>query len=256
MPTRPPLLIADHLNSSDPDVHAALAAGDRAWLEARLREIENAGLDAVDLNAGTLLGGEPEVLEWMVEITRARTRLPIFLDSADPKVLLRVGRRPGVVWNSWPADHRPSGAEVEALLDTGAGLVLQLRRGRSLPRGAADRLEWAECALDRLDALGLSTGRPLFLDGVLLPWGEDLPAGRGLLEFVEEAAHRWPDCRTLVGLSNAGYGHPDPAQCCRRWWTALRARGLGAALLDPRDRRLLALARAGRSADGEADAAN
>lgn len=225
-------LIADNLNSADPVVHAALASGDRAWIEARIRALAATGVDAIDLHVGTLLGSEPAVLEWVAQLAETVSGLPIFLDSMHAEVLRSVGEgRPSATWNSIPADHEWTSAEVETLVETGADVVLQLRRAGELPSDAPTRSAWRLEALEQMDRRGLLGTRTIYTDAVMLPWGMDFEAGEGLLEFLavtEPGQHE----RRLVGLSNVGYGAKDPFACAAAWWPRLRAAGLEAALVD------------------------
>jgi hypothetical protein len=225
-------LIADNLNSADPVVHAALAGGDRAWIEARIRALAATGVDALDLHVGTLLGGESAVLEWVAQLAEAVCGLPLFLDSMHPEVLRSVGQnRASATWNSIPADHEWSAEEVDVLTETGADVVLQLRRAGELPTDAATRSAWRMEALEQMDRQGLLTTRTVYTDAVMLPWAQDFEAGAGLLEFLA-ATEPGPRERLLVGLSNVGYGAADPSACAAAWWPRLRAAGLGAALVD------------------------
>lgn len=237
-------VIAENLNASDPDVQAALAAGDRRWIEERTRALVGRGCDAVDVNAGTFGRSEPEVLEWLAEVVEAVTELPLALDSASPDVLTRVGRgrRRAPIFNSIDVDDFVQGTLTLDLGRPDTRLVVQLRRGARLPRSLDDRLEWTREVLDGLDARSLAVER-IFVDAVMLPWGDDLEAGRELFEFVEQAGRRWPGLHTLVGLSNVSYGHRDPIRLHALWLDGLARAGLGAVLLDVLDPTCMAIAR-------------
>ena len=240
-------VVAQNLNSSDPEVHAALAAGDRRWLEERARTLAARGCDALDVNAGSFASSEFEVLNWALEVVEAVVDLPLAVDSADLQVLARAatGRRHAPLLNSVDLvaleslDDGPLGALVDR---EGSLLVVQLRRGAELPDSADLRLRWAERAVELLARRSIDPTRVL-LDAVMLPWGGDLGAGRGLLDFVAEAGRRWPSLRTLVGLSNVSYGHGEPRALHEQWLRVLKERGLGAVLLDALDPTVLHIAR-------------
>ncbi len=232
-------VIADPLTTTDAEVGGAVASGDRRWLEVRARALAAAGADAIDVNASSMGSAEADVLLWMAEVVEAVTDLPLSLDGPDPAALLRCarGRRAPVVLNSWPADAVFDETLVDVLQRPGSRLVVQLRHGRTLPAGAEDRRAWAEDAVERFARAGLDPSS-LLIDAVALPWGTDVAAGRGLLEFVAAWAHDHPEIPTLVGLGNVGHGAADPAEARRTWLELLAAAGLGAVLLDPRDRTL------------------
>lgn len=228
-----PRLIAQNLNASDPAVASAIAAGDSAWLRSVVRRIEAAGLDAIDLNAGTFGADEPELLRWMVAQVEPMTSLQISVDSGEPTVLAFAagGTRRPVLLNSLALDAEWS-AELAALLVEGdCEVVLSLRRQSSLPTGREDRVAWAEEGLARLEAKGVDPGRVL-VDAIALPWGDDFDAGRGMLEFVETWSRRGSSAGALVGLGNLGHGHADAVRINREWWSRLRNAGIAAALMD------------------------
>ena len=239
-------VIAENLNASDPVVHAALAAGDRRWIEERARALVARGCDAIDVNAGTFGRSESDVLVWLAEVVEAVAELPLAIDSADASIVARAGlhRRQPPILNSIDVDSFV-GADVPAAFEReGARLVVQLRRATTLPRTLDDRLLWTDAVLAAAAVRSIDVDR-LLLDAVMLPWGDDLEAGRDLLDFVAEAHRRWPDLRTLVGLSNVSYGHSDAPRLHALWLDRLAHDGLGAALFDVLDPTCVAIARRG-----------
>lgn len=228
-----PLLIAQNLNSSDPAVAAALAAGDATWLRECARRIESTGVDFIDCNAGVLGEAEADVLNWMVQILEPMLRTPLSLDSADPAVLVGAAEhsnRPVLV-NSLPVDFEWSPGLAAILAGTRNRVVLSLRRGRSLPPDADTRWSWAEECVRRLIELGVAEEN-ILVDAIALPWGDDLESGRGMIDFVERWSGSKRTSGTLVGLGNIGYGHPEAVRIHQEWLDRLVNVGLSAALID------------------------
>lgn len=236
------LLIGETLNSSSPSVRAALASHNEAWLLGCARRQLAAGAHALDCNASALGVHERSTLQWLAELLDREVDAPMVLDSPDTSVLLAVarGRRHPPVLNSVPADPPWPDPLVEQVLG-GAQLVVQLRAGGVLPADLSARLTHAERAVTGAFRAGIPL-RQLLLDPILLPWGDDLVAGAPVLDFVEQAAGRWGEARTLVGLSNASWGYPNRPSIHRAWLTALRESGLGAVILGPFDPELMAIA--------------
>jgi len=236
------ILIAETFNAGTTPVRAALQAGDRGWVEVSLRRQLAAGVDLVECNASGF-GDEEAILRWLVETVEPASPVPLSLDSADPQVLAAVatGRRRPPLLNS--VDATGIAAPLADAVRAGASIVVQLRRGDQLPRGCDDRLRLAEAALAAADRQGLPRER-IWIDPGLLPWGDDVDAGRPLLAFLESFPRDPHGARTLVGLSNVSWGHPDRRRVNRDWLRRLRDAGLGGAILDPFDRDLLEVARA------------
>jgi len=224
-----PWLIAQNLNSSDPGVAAALSAGDGSWLRGCARRIEEAGLDCIDCNAGTLGSAEAQVLGWMVEQIAPMVKIPLALDSPRPEVLVEVARRSRrpVLLNSLALDTSWSPELDELLVGTANSAVLSLRRDGELPTDAGTRRAWASAGVEALTATGVEESQ-IFVDAIALPWGDDVEAGRGMLEFVET----WTSTRTLVGLGNIGYGNPEAVRIHREWMGRLCDVGISAAIMD------------------------
>lgn len=238
------LIIGETLNSSSPSVRAALSSRDSAWLVSCARRQLEAGAQALDCNAAAFGPRERDVLRWLAELLDRELTARLSLDSPDTSVLLHVaqGRRLPPLLNSVPADPPWPDALVSQVL-AGAELIVQLRVGSTLPGDLTTREAWAEQAVEGALRAGIPLSR-LLLDPVVLPWGHDLVAGAAVLQFVEWASARRPKLRTVVGLSNTSWGFPDRAAIHRRWLTALRDRGLSAAILGPLDAELMALAAA------------
>lgn len=228
-----PRLIAQNLNASDAAVAAAIAAGDGPWIRAVVRRIEDAGLDAIDLNAGTFGDGEETLLRWLLEQVEPLARLTLSLDSVRPEVLGAVARRAGrpVILNSLALDTPWSDDFTALLVDGDCEAILSLRRGHELPASGEERWAWATEGLARLEAKGVDPDRVL-VDAIALPWGDDVEAGRGMLDFVERWSSGGTGAGALVGLGNLGYGQPEAVRINREWFARLRNAGLAAALVD------------------------
>ena len=226
-------LVAQNLNASDPAVRACLSAGDADWLRRTARRIATTGVDLVDCNAGTFGRDEAALLGWMAEQVAPLVGRPLSLDSADPEVLVAVAstRRGPLLLNSLPVDFDASPELRAVLADPEREVVLSLRRASGLPPDAATRRAWALEGLGRLEAMGVDPSRVL-VDAIALPFGDDVDAGRVVLDFVEDWARSGNRAGTLVGLGNFGHGHPEAVRIHREWLVRLRDAGIDAALVD------------------------
>lgn len=234
------ILIAETFNAGTPPVRAALQAGDRAWVEASLHRQLATGVDLVECNASGF-ADEELILRWLVETVEPAVTVPLSLDSADPGVLtaLAAGRRLPPLLNSVDVDGLSD--PVAEAVRAGASVVVQLRKGDTLP-GEDDRVRWAADALEHATRQGVPLER-VWIDPILLPWGDDVRAARPLFAFLESSARDPQGPRTLVGLSNVSWGHPERRRVNREWLERLRNAGLDGAILDPFDRDLMAVAR-------------
>jgi hypothetical protein len=169
----------------------------------------------------------------MVGQVETMVRLEVSVDSADTGVLERVAaglHRPGWI-NSLPVDFEWTDGLRTLLREGRHDVVLSLRRRDALPTDAVTRLGWAEEGLVRLVGAGVDPRR-VFVDAIALPFGDDVERGRPMLEFVEAFKSGGSPARTLVGLGNIGYGHPEAVRIHREWMARLRDVGIDAVLLD------------------------
>lgn len=215
---------------------AALAAGDAGWLRECARRIEATGVDFIDCNAGAFPRDERALLGWMADQIEAMVERPLSLDSADSTTLVEVARhrRRAALLNSLPVDFAWTTGLEDLLVRQQHRVVLSLRRGSSLPADAAERMRWASEGVDRLLGAGVAEDR-ILVDAIALPWGDDVAAGRGMLDFISAWVASGSGVRPLVGLGNIGYGRSDLVRIHREWLTRLCAAGVGAVLLDAFD---------------------
>jgi 5-methyltetrahydrofolate--homocysteine methyltransferase len=136
-----------------------------------------------------------------------------------------------VILNSLALDTRWSDDFTALLVDGDCEAVLSLRRGHELPASAEERWAWATEGLARLEAKGVDPDRVL-VDAIALPWGDDVDAGRGMLDFVERWSSAGTGAGALVGLGNFGHGQPEAVRINREWFARLGNVGLAAALVD------------------------
>src|SRR5690554_5262802 len=80
------IIIAENFNSSIPHVHQAMQDRNTDLLRNRAKQIAAAGADYLDINAGTFLEHEAEMLQYLVEAAEG-SGLPYVIDSPDPDII-------------------------------------------------------------------------------------------------------------------------------------------------------------------------
>ncbi len=242
------LLVAQNLNASSNAFASAVMAGDAAWIREEVSRLVATGVDALDLCLSSVapdVETESTLLDRVAQLAESVSALPLFLDSSRAQVLLRSSwpRRCPPVLNSVAVDEWPKRRkELRLPEQSGVRWVVQLRRGRTLPVGLADRLTWTQLLVDAMHSAGISF-EEVWVDPVTLPWGEDFDAGDDLLRFVEVCGHRWPGLRTLLAVGNLSWGHPGRARLHREWILRLKEHGAQDFLLDPTEPGVVDLAR-------------
>lgn len=241
-------ILAQNLHAASASVARAIRQGDRDFLGGLARRLDAIAVDALDLGVSAVTSSRQEEIErlsWLAEVVASVSATPLFLDSPHSAVLCAVARAGDPAWgiNSLRDPEALPPEQWEVIRRSTGPVVLQLVAGGRLPEGVDDRLRLAARRLEAARARGLEPERA-WIDPVCLPWGADVEAGRGLLDFLEESARRWPGHPSVVGLSNVSWGHEGRRRLHRQWLRRLADRGLGAVILDPLEPGLLEVLRA------------
>ncbi len=90
------MLVADNLQILRPEVQEAMARKDPEPIARLIRQMEEAGAEAVDLNAGPCRRNPEREMAFLVQSAEAATRLPLFIDTANPRAMAAGVRAAGL----------------------------------------------------------------------------------------------------------------------------------------------------------------
>ncbi|HVO62129.1 MAG TPA: dihydropteroate synthase [Terriglobales bacterium] len=197
----------------------------------------HAGAHMLDVN-GDLPDQESEILAWLVDLVQEVADVPLCLDSADPRALLKVlplcKQRPMINslcddpthWAMLPflKEHRP---KVIALCTSESGV----------PKGVGERVEIASRLIDRLTTEGFEL-QDIYVDPCVLPVATG-PYGKDLLATVGRITSDYPGVHVSAGVSNVSFGLPLRKLLNESFLLLLMARGLDTAIVDPCDQQLM-----------------
>ena len=246
------LIVGELINSTRKRVAEAVAARDTAYIADLARKQKEAGVDLIDVNAGARPQQEPEDLAWLVRTVQAAVDGPLCLDSPSPQALeaaLAVHRGRALV-NSITEEReryeailplvRRHQARVVGLTIDDAGMPSDVERRVEIARHLAELVEGAGVARD-----------DLFIDPLIRPVSTEADQGRAALEGMREIRRALPGVHIICGLSNISFGLPHRKLINRTFLAMALAMGLDAALVDPLDRNLMAVLRAGEAVLGK-----
>ncbi len=206
----------------------------------------NAGVDFIDINASTGHGPREEQIanmEWLVEVVQAATNKPLAIDSDVPAIIeaaLRKYRGERLIINSVTAE--PEKLEVIGSLaaEHQAWLVALAMGAEGIPDNAEKRLAACDLIMTHLTRLGMAAEQ-IFFDPLVLPISVDSSQGLVTLNTIEQIKSRYPDAKTVVGLSNISYGLPRRKLVNRSFLLMAAYAGLDAVILDPLDAKAMSL---------------
>jgi len=231
------LIIGELINCTRKKAAEAAQRKDAEFFRDLARKQAQAGAHLLDVN-GDLRDQESETLGWLADLVQEVVDIPLCLDSADTKALVKVlplcKRRPMINslcddpahWAMLPVlkEHRP---KVIALCTSESGV----------PAGVEDRVATASRLIDRLTAEGFPLD-DIYVDLCVLPVAAGTH-GQGLLAAVTRIAANYPGVHLSAGVSNVSFGLPLRKLLNETFLVLLMSRGLDAAIVDPCDQQLM-----------------
>ena len=243
------LVIGEKINASNRAVGEAINRRDSEYLTNLARVQAEAGANYIDVNAGASKGtdnSETEAIEWLVEVVQQATDKPLTIDSESPDVIeaaLRKCHGQKVMINSVTAEKsrlEPVGALA---VKYNASLVALAMGEDGIPETVEKRLAACDRIMARLTEIGMAAEQ-VYFDPLVLPISVDSSQGMVTLRTVEQIKSRYPNAKTVMGLSNISFGLPERKFINRDFLLMAVYAGLDAAILDPLDARMMSCIRA------------
>lgn len=244
------LIVGERINTSRTvagmkEIEDAVVARNAEVIAALAREQAEDGATYIDINAGTLTGGEPEALAWLTEVVSAATGAPICFDSPNPaaltaalQVYAATGKQPMV--NSISAEAKRYADVLPIVKEFGAKVIALAMDDTGIQADPLLRLAVARTLVQRLIADGVPAS-DIYLDSLAFPIGTGDDTATTFLEIVRILHSEFPDIHLIAGLSNVSHGMPARRILNQAMTLLALANGLDAGILDPHDKHLMAL---------------
>ncbi|HEX74342.1 MAG TPA: dihydropteroate synthase [Dehalococcoidia bacterium] len=238
------LVIGENINASNRSVAKALARRDRPFLQDLARAQAVAGADFIDVNAGMEKGSceqQMATMEWLVEVVQAATDKPLAIDSDIPGVIeaaLHKYRGERLIINSVTAEPEKLDSIGSLTAGRKAWLVALAMGNNGMPKDIEERLAACELIMTHLTRLGVKAEQ-IFFDPLLFPIAVDTSQGLVTLKTIDQIKSRYPEARTVLGLSNISYGLPNRRLVNRAFLLMAAYAGLDAVILNPLDAKMM-----------------
>jgi 5-methyltetrahydrofolate--homocysteine methyltransferase len=210
-----PLIVGERANASGSRQFRARLMNDDLAGMARIANLqEKDGAQLIDVSVACAGRNELEDMARLGSKLNSTVRLPVMIDSTRPDVietaLQRLAGRCVVNSINLEAGEERAKRVIELCRRYGAALVGLTIDRQGMALTAARKLQVAE----RLYRLAVNEGglRPdsLFLDFLTFTLGSGAAslrnAGRETLTAIRAAKRRWPECFTILGVSNVSHG--------------------------------------------------
>jgi cobalamin-dependent methionine synthase I len=242
------IIVGERINGSAKRVGEAIVARDAEFIAERARLQAEAGADYIDVNAGTTPDREPEDMAWLVKTVQAATDKPACIDSPNPEAL-RAGlevHQGQALLNSISAETGRQAPVLELAQRHKARLIALTLDDSGLPKTAEQRVAIAGKLAETAKEAGLAR-EDMFIDPLARAVGLENDQGLAFLDAVEGITRSLPGIHVICGLSNISFQMPSRRLLNRTFLAMAMARGLDAAIVDPLDGGLMAVACAGEA---------
>lgn len=232
------LIIGERLNSSRKEVHQALLIRDAEFFLKNAKLQKEKGADFVDLNTASMLEDELESMKWAMEIIQREENIAISIDSPNVEVLIEgiKSHKGKAILNSITVDEEKI-KRIAPIIKEKDPLVVVMLIDTSTPSTPEECLQKLEKFFDLIDKFGLKKENFLF-DPLLRPIGIESKNVILFLNSLKLIKEKYPEIKTICGLSNASFGLPSRRLINRTLLPLIVYLNIDAIILDVLDEKL------------------
>jgi 5-methyltetrahydrofolate--homocysteine methyltransferase len=240
------ITIGENINATAKSVALAIKNRDTEFIHNKAKVQAEAGADYIDVNAGSGYGSQEQsiaAMEWLMDTVQQATDKPLVIDSDDPKVLQVALERyssDDVIVNSVTAEPERLTTIGSLAAQRQASLVALAMGEAGIPDNVSDRLAACDRIVKELAKLGVPTNK-IYFDALVLPISVDSSQGMITLNTIAQIKQRYPEAKTVVGLSNISYGLPNRNIVNRAFMLMAAYAGLDAIIVNPLDTTMMGL---------------
>ena len=246
------IIVGELINTSRKRIGQAVKDKDKAVIQQVAVAQAEAGADYIDVNAGTFLEQEVDMLPWLVQTVQEAVDLPCCLDSPSAKALKQaLSVHQGVpMINSISLEAERYAEMLPVVTQTPCKVVALCMSRTAMPTTAGDRVDVARELIENLTQNGIAL-QDIFIDPLIQPVSVDTRMGRAVMESMKIIRDMFPEVNIICGLSNVSYGLPLRRLINRYFLALAMANGLSAAIVDPTDTAMISALKTTRMLLGE-----
>lgn len=240
------LIVGEKINTSRKGVGPAVKERNTDFIQELAKEQVANGADYVDVNCGTLIHEEPEALVWLVRTVQEVVDAPLCIDSPNPVAIeaaLREHRGKALV-NSITAEKERYDKIMPLIKEYGCSVVaLCIDDEHGMPKDKDTRCIVAKNLVSKLVEDGIPVGN-IHVDPLIQPISTSQDAGMMAFETISYVTKEFPGVHAICGLSNVSFGLPNRMLLNQTFLVMAMIMGLDGAILDPGNKKMMALLRA------------
>ncbi len=235
------LIIGELINTSRKAVKEAVLNKDADFIKKLAQEQYDAGADYIDVNCGTMVNNEAEVMVWLVNCIQEQVEAPLCIDSPDAAVLdagLALCKYDQPMLNSISDEDDRFDSILPIILKHKAKVVALCMDSTGMPETAEDRVKVARNIYNKLTKAGVADD-DIYFDPLIKPVSSISTAGIEVLEAIKQIKSEFPDVHFTCGLSNISFGLPNRKVLNRLFAVQIMAIGMDGYVLDPTDKEMM-----------------
>ena len=233
------LIIGERINASRKFIAEAISSRNAAFIQNEAKAQVMAGVDYLDVNAGTFFGEEAKHLRWIIETVQEAVDLPLCIDSPDPSVIKAmiplVKKNP--IINSIILEPSRLEGILPLVAEHKMKVIALCQSGDAIADTADAKVKMAGQLVEKVKGVGIPLDN-LYIDPLVYPLATNDQSALATLNAIEKIMREFPGVHTTCGLTNVSYGLPNRKLVNRTFLVAAIGRGLDSAILDPTDKQL------------------
>lgn len=239
-------LISENLHIISKTTKEAILNRDKTYIQNLIKKQSATSPDWIDLNIGPAKGAFAGTMEWLVNIAKDLTDIPLSLDTTninEVEVGLCLSDKPqNCIINSTSADAE----RLEKVTDLAAKydcnfIALTMNSEFGIPKESDKRIELAFEISSVAETKGIQNNK-IYFDPLILPVSVDQTQAQEALNTIRMLKESFePQVMTTIGLSNVSNGCPTSLRPLinRVFMVMAMGCGLDSAIVDSFDSELL-----------------
>ncbi len=233
-------IVGEKINASRKSIREAMERKDADFIIKVARDQHEAGADFIDVNAGTFVNQEAEMLCWLVETVQGALDVPLCLDSPNPVALAEAMKlhKGEPMINSISMETERLDALLPIVTSQSCRIIALCMARTAMPTTVEERVEVASDLISKLTDSGVPVEK-IHVDPLIQPISVDTNMGLGALGAIRKIMSDFPGVNTICGLSNISFGLPERHLINRNFLALAMSYGLNGAIMDPNDNKLM-----------------
>ncbi|MGM9567664.1 MAG: methyltetrahydrofolate cobalamin methyltransferase [Clostridia bacterium] len=235
------IIIGEKINGAIPAVGKAIEKRDEEFIRDLVRHQAEAGVDYLDVCAGTGTEQELAALSWLIEIVQDETNIPLCVDSPDALIIKEVlpkVKRCGLI-NSVSGEGNKCDIIYPLIQNTEWKVIALTCDNDGIPETAEKKTAIAEKLIQKAADHQIAPEQ-IFIDPLVLSLSAVNNCMISFMETVQNIKKIYPTVHTVSGLSNISYGMPYRKIVNMNFLALALSAGMDAAIMDPENRDMVA----------------